>query len=538
VRLRRYVRRSSAVIQKLSRRPGKGFRGVLSYCLEASKQPEIVAGNMVGEDARSLAREFADARAANEAVRKPVFHASLSVDASDQLTPEMWREIAEAYVDRMGYGDSLWVAIRHRDTENDHIHVIASRVGFDGRRVADHRERMRGEAIVRQLEQEHGLRLVAPSREASRVAVTREELGAFHRTGLVNAKARLQEHLELAARDRPTMTAFAERLQAQGVGIRLHVASTGRVFGISFELDGIAFKGSALGRGYSWRGLQEHKGISFDPKRDLASLLALRAPDVLRPAPGREDLSAPPAPMPRQRRPAEVYRTAANLTSCIEVHERIAAVGALQRAAGRLVHDAEAVFNERRRAERSLVAREARLLDQVSRIFEEPDSAADRLRQIIRSKGHELAGRALVGDPGTFGRLRGVGVSRLMSQARKDALFLCEQLGAELRQVGIEYARLQEKAGQESHPETTQALAEERANALHELAQRLPDPSELHGQIAQAAERLGEGTVRRMKFSLWQARAIFAALESARRLRRYLQSPGDDPEEKERGLYR
>ena len=163
---------------------------------------------------------------------------------------------------------------------------------------------------------------------------------------------------------------------------------------------------------------------------------------------------------------------------------------------------------------------------------------ADRLRQVIRSEGHELAGRALAADPGRFGRLRGVGVSGLRSQVRKDALFLSAQLGVELRQIAIEYAQLQEDAGREGHPETAQALAEERANTLHEVAQRLPDPSELQGQIAQAAERLGEGTVQRMRFSLWQARAIFAALESARRLRRYLQAPGEDPEEKDRGLYR
>ena len=192
------------MIQKLSRRPGKGFRGVLSYCLEASKQPEIIAGNTVGDDARSLAREFADACAANEAVRKPVFHGSLSADSSDQLTAEKWRQIAETYVDRMGYGASLWVAIRHQDTDNDNIHIIASRVGFDSQRVKDHQERKRGEAIVRQLERDHGLRLVATSREASRASVTREELGAFHRTGQVNVKARLQAHLDLAAWDRPT----------------------------------------------------------------------------------------------------------------------------------------------------------------------------------------------------------------------------------------------------------------------------------------------------------------------------------------------
>jgi hypothetical protein len=527
------------VIQKLSRRPGKGFRGVLGYCLEPAKQPEIIAGNTVGENARSLAREFADARAGNEAVRKPVFHGSLSADPSDQITAEKWREIAETYVERMGYGDSLWVAIRHRDTEHDHIHIIASRVRFDGQRVDDHRERKQGEAIVRQLEREHGLHLVAPSHQASRASVTREELGAFERTGQVNAKTRLQEHVELATRGRPTMTEFAERLRAQGVGIRLHIASTGRVSGISFELGGVAIKGSDLGRAYSWRGLQEKRGITYVPERDFSPLRSLPSPKPLGPTEDQNDppgLSAPP--MPRQRRPAQVYRTAAVLTSHVEVHERGAAIHGRQRAAGRLVHQAQAALEERSQTERWLARREADLLDQAARIYEEPNAAADKLHDLIQSEGHDRAGSVLATDPASFGRLRGVGVSWLKSEARKDALASSARLGEQLRDLGKGYADLRDGTARTAQAEATRAFGEEQAETLHQAGGRLPDPSELRARIAEAAESLGEGTVRHMRFSPWRARAIFAALETARRLKRYLYSPGDDPEEKDRGLFR
>ncbi len=133
------------------------------------------------------------------------------------------------------------------------MHIVANRIDSRGKRVRDRKERKRGEAIVRDLEREFGLTRVAPSRQASRAAPGRGELARFARTGDVAVKARLQEHVDLAARGAPGLAELAERLAQQGVRVRAHVASTERMSGLSFELDGVRCKGSDLGRGYSWR---------------------------------------------------------------------------------------------------------------------------------------------------------------------------------------------------------------------------------------------------------------------------------------------
>src|SRR5215472_3748346 len=99
------------MIQKLSK-PGSGFRGVLNYVLAAKKEPELIGGNMAGESARALAREFGEGRALNPAVQKPVFHGSLTAPATDELSEEQWRQLAETYLERMGYGGSQWVLVR------------------------------------------------------------------------------------------------------------------------------------------------------------------------------------------------------------------------------------------------------------------------------------------------------------------------------------------------------------------------------------------------------------------------------------------
>ncbi|HVT16577.1 MAG TPA: relaxase/mobilization nuclease domain-containing protein [Thermoanaerobaculia bacterium] len=485
------------MIQKISN-PGKGFRGVLNYCLDAKKLPERVAGTMAGEDARNLAREFRDARAANEEVRKPVFHASLSADPQDRLTAEQWRQIAETYVERMGYGDCLWVAVRHRDTDHDHLHIIASRITHDGRRVADWQERKRGEAIVRDLEREHDIRQVAPSHEAGRAAPGRGELAGFARTGQVGVKARLQELVELAARDRPTMGEFGQRLEALGVGVRLNLARTGRVSGISYELDGVAMKGSALGRAYSWGGLQERQGVRYDADRDLPILRTLSQAPTRRRAP--EDRGADPdgPPMPPLDKPAQAYRDAAVLASRVDVHERERRLHDEERQAGGASSAAGQVLDERRRAERRLDAREELAFRQLARVYEDPQAARTGLRERISRDGYDRAAQVLEQTPGELGRLRGVAVGTLRSPARREALDTAAWVAHELRDIGRERARLAAGEPEAAKAAADVATANRRAAHLARLRRRLPDLGQVHRDLHRAAQALGAAAVKGM----------------------------------------
>ena len=70
------------------------------------------------------------------------------------------------------------------------------------------------------------------------------------------------------------MSAFLERLREAGVEVAPRVATTGHVSGISYGLDSTTFRGSALGRAYSWRGLQERLGVDYSPERDLGAVRA------------------------------------------------------------------------------------------------------------------------------------------------------------------------------------------------------------------------------------------------------------------------
>jgi hypothetical protein len=264
------------VIQSIHK--GRGFRGVLSYVMDQSKSPEIVGGNMYGTDPRSLAREFRDWRQLRPELTRAVFNSSLSLPhgpgGREELSEDRWREVAERYLEHLGYGRSPFIVVRHGDTEHDHVHIIAARIEAGGRTVSDSQDYRRGEVILRRLEREYGLTPVLSAHEADRAALRSGELRQVERRGEVSQRLRLQDLVDRAASGRPPMSAFIARLEAAGVEVVPRVAQSGHVSGVTYRLEGTSFRGSALGRAYSWRGLQERLGVEYRPERDLAAVRA------------------------------------------------------------------------------------------------------------------------------------------------------------------------------------------------------------------------------------------------------------------------
>ncbi len=74
---------------------------------------------------------------------------------------------------------------------------------------------------------------------------------------------------------RQSITDFVQQLVAQNIRPIPNIASTGRMNGFSFEYNGIAFKASQLGKGYSWSALQSR--IDYQQERDNAFLSKLKS---------------------------------------------------------------------------------------------------------------------------------------------------------------------------------------------------------------------------------------------------------------------
>lgn len=259
------------MIQNITR--GSSPEGALRYVHE-NESAERVAGSMCGRTPKQMAREWEAYRKRNPRVEQDVWHSSLSVHPDDELSDTECFDIANEYVDRMGFGDSPWVAYRHDDTDHTHIHIVASRVQFDGQAVDVWRDYTRGEQVCRELEDEYELTKAPPSQSRDRKAPTREEYELQKRTGEKSIKEDLGDRVENAAWASSTMREFADELEARDVAMKMHRRDDGEPYGVEYVRvsDGERMKGSDLGRAFGWGGLQKRAEIEYDNERGDARL--------------------------------------------------------------------------------------------------------------------------------------------------------------------------------------------------------------------------------------------------------------------------
>ncbi|MEM6403211.1 MAG: hypothetical protein AAF757_23775, partial [Cyanobacteria bacterium P01_D01_bin.116] len=81
-------------------------------------------------------------------------------------------------------------------------------------------------------------------------------------------KQKLQQAINKATLDNPTLPLMIARLQVKGIEVRAGFTRTGKSKGISYCIDEHAFSGTNLGAAYTFNGLQKHRGVDYQAKRD------------------------------------------------------------------------------------------------------------------------------------------------------------------------------------------------------------------------------------------------------------------------------
>jgi len=260
------------MIAKIKR--GGGFRGLFNYLLRESKLPEIVGGNCTGRDVEQLVEEFAYVRTSNPEISKPVLHCSLSLEPGETLSPDRWAKGAQIFMKHLGLSeDRPWAAVRHKDKDHDHIHIVTSRVDYTGSVWYGSwqvKKAMKAKQAV-----EEALSLNRTPIKSPQVQVPDAVLRRVQRQidqGNSNpdiTETKIPALIERAITcSNGSPTAFEETLSASGVLLCYNQSEkTGRISGVSFSAtDGKHWvKGSSLGRAFSWSRISSRISESSEP---------------------------------------------------------------------------------------------------------------------------------------------------------------------------------------------------------------------------------------------------------------------------------
>ena len=229
---------------------GSSFAGTVGYVMK--EQSRILsADGITPPDVREMIQDFKDQTLLNLRLKNTVGHISLSFSSKDapRMTDTLMRDIAQAYMQRMGITDTQYLLVRHLDQPHPHCHLVYNRIGNNGQTISDRNMKIRNAKVCRALTEKYGLHLAQGKESVRRERLrepdkTKYEIYDAVKTNLPNCGS--WNDLEL-------------RLKERDISMRYkYCGSTNQKQGVLFGKNGFEFSGSKIDRQFSYSKLSRH----------------------------------------------------------------------------------------------------------------------------------------------------------------------------------------------------------------------------------------------------------------------------------------
>jgi len=121
------------------------LRNILNYNEHKLKEGKAVCLEASGflKDATDVSffeklHRFEKLTELNQLTKVNSLHISLNFDPSEQLSDELLREIAAAYMNKIGFGEQPYLLYRHMDAGHPHVHLVTTNIKPDGKAITLH----------------------------------------------------------------------------------------------------------------------------------------------------------------------------------------------------------------------------------------------------------------------------------------------------------------------------------------------------------------------------------------------------------------
>jgi hypothetical protein len=228
--------------------------------------------------------------AINRRTEKVVFHASLNPDPKDKLSDEQLSEIAQSYMQKLGYGNQPYIVLKHSDIKREHLHIVSLRIDENGKKIDDCYEVVRSMKICKELEQEYNL---VPLKKGEREfeypkPVNYGDYDLKHKTGNAIKAAVANFHFQSFGEYRTLLEMFnitAEEVKGMRNGILYSVLDG------SGNKVGRPFKSSLFGKAAGFEALRQHFENSklAVEKKKIREMLRPTVAEAMRKAKNRDD---------------------------------------------------------------------------------------------------------------------------------------------------------------------------------------------------------------------------------------------------------
>lgn len=163
------------MVAKISK--GSSLHGALSYNEEKVKeqQAKVLFNNrvMLNRDGSSnmylTNLSFAPYLNANQNTEKPVLHISINPHPEDEVSDDMYSEIAQTYMQKMGLGDQPYIVYKHEDLDRKHIHIVTVNVDEMGKKIDDSNNFYQSKKVTRELEKTYNLHTAEKKKQSENI---------------------------------------------------------------------------------------------------------------------------------------------------------------------------------------------------------------------------------------------------------------------------------------------------------------------------------------------------------------------------------